>query len=254
MPVINMRLAQPAVLVDINRISSLDFIKAENGSVAIGALTRHASVASSEVLKQSCPMLPYAAQFVADVQVRNRGTFGGSISNADPAAQFPALVYTLGGEITARDSKGSRRIPAAEFFIAALTTALKPSEMVTEVRVPSLQGKIWSFRVVAPRAGDTVLAGVAVACELDTDGNCRWARIGMFGVGPTPLRASMAEEKLLGNRLEEKLIGEIAERAAAETQAGSDVYASASYRRELIRWLVAWNLRQIQGNPQEKKR
>jgi carbon-monoxide dehydrogenase medium subunit len=253
MPLINMRLARPAVLVDINRISGLDFIREEDGSMAIGALARHANVASSEVLKKGCPMLPHAAQFVGDVQVRSRGTFGGCIAHADPAAEFGAVVYTLGGEIVAREVKGSRLIPVTEFFLDVLTTSLRPYEMVTEVRVPSLQGKLWSFRGIAPRFGDMVLAGVALALELDGAGDCQWSRIGMFGVGSTPLRASKAEEKLLGNRLEEKLIAEIAGQAAAEAQPASDIHASASYRRELVRWLVAWNLRNVRQKQQEKK-
>jgi carbon-monoxide dehydrogenase medium subunit len=253
MPLINMRLARPAVLVDINRISGLDFIREEDGSMAIGALARHANVASSEILKKGCPMLPHAAQFVGDVQVRSRGTFGGCIAHADPAAEFGAVVYTLGGEIVAREVKGSRLIPVTEFFLDVLTTSLRPYEMVTEVRVPSLQGKLWSFRGIAPRFGDMVLAGVALALELDGAGDCQWSRIGMFGVGSTPLRASKAEEKLLGNRLEEKLIAEIAEQAAAEAQPASDIHASASYRRELVRWLVAWNLRNVRQKQQEKK-
>ena len=153
----------------------------------------------------------------------------------------------------AQEIKGSRVIPVTEFFLDALTTSLKPYEMVTEVRVPSLQGKLWSFRGIAPRFGDMVLAGTAVALELDGGGNCRWSRIGMFGVGSTPLRASKSEEKILGNRLEEKLIAEIAGQAAAEAEPASDIHASASYRRELVRWLVAWNLRSVRQKQQEKK-
>ena len=250
-PLINMRLARPAVLVDINRLPGLDYIREDDGTIAIGALTRHASVASSNVLKKSCPMFPHAAQFVGDLQVRNRGTFGGSIAHADPASEFCAVVYTLGGEIVARDARGSRAIPAEEFFAAPLTTALSAEEVVTEVRVARIKGPAWSFRGVAPRFGDFVFAGVAVALDFDKERKLSACRIGMFGVGPTPLRARKAERACLGNRLDEKLIAESVELATAEAEPSSDVHASAGYRRELLRWLVGWNLRNAIGKLQE---
>ncbi|OGQ79268.1 MAG: hypothetical protein A3F90_02590 [Deltaproteobacteria bacterium RIFCSPLOWO2_12_FULL_60_19] len=252
MPLINMRLARPAVLVDINRLPGLDYIREDDGMIAIGALTRHASVASSNVLKKSCPMLPHAAQFVGDLQVRNRGTFGGSIAHADPASEFCAVVYTLGGEIVARHAGGSRVIPVEEFFEAPLTTALTPREIATEVRVARIKGAAWSFRGIAPRFGDFVLAGVGIALDFDGEGRCGACRVGMFGVGPTPLRAYKAEQSCVGNRLDEKLIVELAELAATEADPSSDVHASAGYRRELLRWLVGWNLRNASRKHQEE--
>lgn len=254
MPLINMRLARPALLVDINRLPALDYIREDDGMIAIGALTRHASVAASNVLNKSCPMLPHAAQFVGDLQVRNRGTFGGSIAHADPASEFCAVVYTLGGEIVARHGGGSRAIAAEEFFVEPLTTALRAEEVVTEVRVARIKGPAWSFRGVAPRFGDFVLAGVGLALEFDSGGKCSGSRIGMFGVGPTPLRARKAEQKCLGNRLDEKLIVELAELATSEADPSSDVHASAGYRRELLRWLVGWNLRNAIRKHQEEKK
>jgi carbon-monoxide dehydrogenase medium subunit len=242
-PLMNMRLAKPSVIVDINRLPGIDYIEPRNGRVAIGALTRHRSVEGSTLLRELCPMLPEAAEHVGDLQVRNRGTFGGSISHADPAAEFCAVVFTLGGEVVARSKNGTRHLPAQDFFVGPLMTSLEPTELVTEVLVPRLPGPGWSFRSVAPRHGDLAIAGVAVTLDLDGEGRCSEVRIGMFGVGPTPLRASEAEARLKGNRLEDHLLTEVAEQASSEAEPVSDVRASASYRRELVKRLVAWNLR-----------
>lgn len=242
LPVLNMRLAKPALLVDINRLSGLDYIRPQNGHVAIGALTRHRAVELSPVLKGLCPIFNHAARYIGDVQVRNRGTFGGSIAHADPAAQFCALVYTLSGKVVARRSNATRTIAIEDFFLGPLTTALEPGEMVTEVQVPSLPGPGWSVAGIQPRHGDFVIAGVAVVLDMK-DGICQEARIGMYGVGPTPLRARHAEEKLKGEKLADRLLTAAAETAAREAEPVSDVQASAEYRRAVVRWLTEWNLK-----------
>jgi CO/xanthine dehydrogenase FAD-binding subunit len=243
MPLLNMRLAHPQVVVDITRLPGLDYIRQRNGKIALGALTRHRAVETSNLLNEKCPLLSRAAQDIGDIQVRNRGTFGGSIAHADPAAQFCAVVYTLDGEIVAKGPNGTRIIPAREFFVAALTPALHPDELVTEVRVPVLKGPGWSFRGIAPRQGDFVIAGVAVVVDTDVQGTCTQARIGMFGVGSTPLRARQAEEKLQGRRVEDQLVQEVAELASREAEPSSDWHASAEYRREMVKYLVESNLR-----------
>lgn len=242
-PLMNMRLAKPSVILDINRLPGMDYIAPRNGGVAIGALTRHRSVEASALLRELCPVLPYAAEHVGDLQVRNRGTFGGSLAHADPAAEFCAVALTLGGQIVARSKKGTRRIPAAKFFAGPLMTSLGATELVTEVLVPKLPGRAWSFRTVAPRHGDLAIAGVIVTLDLNAKGLCSEGRIGMFGVGPTPLRASRAEALLKGHRIDDRLIAQAAEEASAEAEPVSDVRASADYRRELVKRLVSWNLR-----------
>ena len=242
-PLMNMRLAKPSVVIDINRLAGLDYIQSRNGSVAIGALTRHRTVETSQVLKRLCPLLPHAAEHVADVQVRNRGTFGGSIAHADPAAEFCAIALLLDGKVLVRSKKRAREIPAAEFFVGPLTTSLDPTELVTEVLLPEPPVRGWSFRSVAPRHGDLAVAGVMAVLEADGRGVCTEARIGMFGVGPTPLRAARAEAMLVGNALDDLLIARAAEEASSEADPVSDVRASADYRREMVRRLVAWNLK-----------
>jgi CO/xanthine dehydrogenase FAD-binding subunit len=242
LPALNMRLAKPALLVDINTVSGLDYIRSENGHVTIGALTRHRTVEISSVLRELCPIFCDAAPTIGDVQVRNRGTFGGSLAHADPAAQFCALVYTLGGKVIARRFDATRTIAIEDFFLGPLTTALEPTEMISEVRVPALQGPGWSVRSIQPRHGDFVIAGVAVVLDMK-DGMCQEARVGLYGVGPTPLRARQAEEKLRGERLADRLFTEVAETAAREAEPVSDVQASAEYRRAMVRWLAEWNLK-----------
>lgn len=256
-PLMNMRLAKPAVIVDINRLSEADYIEPRRGGVAIGALTRHRSVERSTLLKDVCPLLPHAAQHVADLQVRNRGTFGGSMAHADPASEFCAVALTLGARVQATGKKGprhkraSRWMQAQEFFTGPLMTALDPTELVTQVYLPGFSGA-WSFRSVEPRNGDLAIAGVMVALDLDGDGLCRQARIGMFGVGPTPLRATRAEEILKGYRLDDRLIAEAAEQASTEAEPVSDVRASAEYRTELVKRLVAWNLAKALGEAKSR--
>lgn len=242
MPLLNMRLAQPQVVLDITRLRRLDYIRQKDGKIAIGALTRHSTMETSTLLMKKCPMLPRAARDIGDVQVRNQGTFGGSIAHADPASQFCSVVHTLDGEIVASGPEGTRVIPAGEFFTAALTTALRPEELITEVRVPVQKRPGWSFRGIAPRQGDFVIAGVVVVVDTDAQKVCTEARIGMFGVGATPLRAHRAERSLLGNRLDDRSFQEVAELASQEAEPESDVSATADYRREMVKYLVEWTL------------
>lgn len=243
MPLMNMRLATPKVLVDINRIGGLEYIREQDGQVAIGALTRHRAVEGSALLRSVCPLLPVAAENVADVQVRNRGTFGGSVSHADPAAEFPAVVYTLGGTVVCTGPGGVREVPVEEFILGMLTTSLEPTEIVSEVRLPSLVGRKWSYRSICRRHGDFAIAGVMVALSVDPGGACREVHLGMYGVGPSPMRATQAEALLEGNPLSEDLLQEIAAAAAEEAEPEPDLRGTAEYRRKLLRVLVPWCLR-----------
>lgn len=246
-PMLNLRLLKPSVLVDINHISGLDGIEVQGDQVMIGGLTRHRSVEQSEELKRSCGLLPRVAGEIADVQVRNRGTFGGSLAHCDPAAEFCASTYTLGGSITAVGKSGERRISAEDFFVGPLMTALSPDELITRVTLPTLNGRNWSFRSVSPRHGDLAIAGVMVVLDFDADGSCQDARIGMFGVGPGPLRASQAEALVQGKRVDAKLAAEAADQAAAESDPETDVRATRAYRLELVKNLVKWNLMNAVG-------
>lgn len=242
MPLLNMRLAKPAVIVDINGIPGLDYIQKKNGYLAIGALTRHRSVERSQELDSLCPLLPAVAGHLGSPQIRNRGTFGGSMAHADPAAEFCAVVYSLGGQVVAQGPDGSRTIPIDSYFVTVLTTCLEPTEIVTEVLVPVTRGPGWAFEVFAPRHGDFPIAGVVISLEA-SGGKCTDARIGMFGLGPTPLRARQAEGILLGQKPDEKLFDAAGDVASREAEPVSDVRASEDYRRSLTRWLVSKNLR-----------
>jgi carbon-monoxide dehydrogenase medium subunit len=240
MPLLNMRLARPGLLVDAARVDGLDFIREIDGSVAIGAMTRQRSVEFSELVRTRHPLLHAATHHIAHPQNRNQGTVGGSLAHADPAAELPATALALDAEFRAVGPNGERRIKAADFFVTYLTTALEPSEVLTEVRFPALPGRAgWSFMELARRHGDFALAGVVTYLTLDGGMRCSGARIVLFGVGATPVRAAAAERLLVGDTLGDTLF-EHAGRTASEEidEPLSDVHASAEYRRDLARVLT----------------
>ncbi len=239
-PLLNMRLARPGVIVDLNRIAELDYIRDRDGRLAIGALTRQRAIERSDLVRTRQPLLHAATRFIAHPQIRNRGTIGGSLAHADPAAEYPAVAAVLDAEIVVTGPAGERVIEAKDFFVTYLTTALQPAEIVTEVRVPVLPARTgWSVVEVSRRHGDFALAGVAATLTFDRDGVCSGARIALFGVAPTPLRASASEELLAGRQPDRALLDEAARLAgdAIETPL-SDVHASAEYRRHLGRVLT----------------
>lgn len=235
MPLLNMRLARPGLIVDVNKLSDLDYIRQEDGWLVIGALTRHRTVERSELVKSHQPLLHQAALFIGHPQIRNRGTMGGSLAHADPAAEYPAVAVALGAELRAVGPGGGRTIPAEEFFLTYLTTALEPSEMLTQARFPMLPPNTgWGFQEVARRHGDFALAGAAVTLSLDEGGRCSAARIALFGVGPVPTRAEEAEQMLIGERLDERLFQQAGLKASeAITEPISDIHASAEFRQHL---------------------
>lgn len=243
MPLMNMRLASPKVLVDINLISGLDYIKEEKGELAIGALTRHRTVEKSALLASKCPILPLVAENVAHIQVRNRGTFCGSIAHGDPAAEFPAVLSTLGGTIICGSSSGLRQVPVEEFYLGMLTTGLEPTEIITEVKIPNLVNKKWSHKSVERCHGDFAIAGVIVVLDQKKGGECRNVHLGMYGVGPNPIRSSAAEAVLEGKIITEALISEVTDAAVADAQPESDLRGSAEYRRKLLYTLIPMCLR-----------
>ena len=234
-PLMNMRLVHPNVLIDINGISELSYIKASDGSLAIGALTRDATLAGVSTIAESLSILREAAQCVGHPAIRNRSTVGGSIAHADPAAELPAVMVALNAEFVARSHAGSRIISAQNFFKGYLTTDLKEGELLTELRIPGLPPRSGSaFVEFARREGDYALAGVAAVITLDENGTIADARLGLCSVGPAPVRPQAAEALLRGQRP-----GNEAWAAAATAAVSildeplSDIHGSADYRRHL---------------------
>jgi aerobic carbon-monoxide dehydrogenase medium subunit len=234
-PLMNMRLVHPDVLIDINGIAELSFIKAWDGGLAIGTLTRDAALTSDKMVMERLPVLTEAAHCVGHPAIRNRSTVGGSIAHADPAAELPAVMVALNAEFVARSRSGSRTISAQDFFKGYLTTDLKEGEMLTELRIPGLSPRSGSaFVEFARREGDYALAGVAAVITLDANGAIADARLGLCSVGPAPVRPQAAEALLRGQRP-----GNEAWAAAASAVVSvldnplSDIHGSADYRRHL---------------------
>jgi CO/xanthine dehydrogenase FAD-binding subunit len=248
-PLLNMRLARPAALVDIRRIKGLDYVREEGGALAIGAMTCQRTVERSDVVRERLPLLHAATKLIAHPQIRNRGTVGGSLAHADPAAEYPAVALALGAELKAVGPQGERTIAAGDFFVTYLTTTLAPDDLLTEVRFPIPRANTgWSIVEVSRRWGDFALAGAAATLSLDGGGRVAEARVALFGVGSTPLRASGAEETLAGERLDETTIEAAARRASeALEEPLSDVHASSEYRRDLARVLTARALTEAAG-------
>jgi CO/xanthine dehydrogenase FAD-binding subunit len=238
-PLLNMRLARPAVVVDLNRVDGLDYIREENGSLAIGAMTRQRTVERSDPVARRQPLLREATKLIAHPQIRNRGTVGGSLAHADPAAEYPAVALALDADVRVAGPDGERLIPARDFFVTYLTTALDPTEIVVEVRVPALEvGAGWSVMEMSRRHGDFALAGAAVVLPL-RDGACSGARIALFGVASTPVRATEAEQALEAERPGDALFKRAAELASASLEEPlSDIHASSEFRRHLAGVMV----------------
>lgn len=243
-PLMKLRLAAPEHLIDLGRVQGLSYIREEGGTIAIGAMTTHAAVAASELLRSRLPVLAEAAASIGDVQVRNRGTIGGSIAHADPAAELTAVLTALGGDVTVVGPGGTRAIAAADLFVTYLTTSLDARELLTEVRFPALPaGAGWSWMEIARRHGDFALAGVGVVLALG-GGVIADARIALTGVGPTPVRASQAERLLVRRAPSEGLWAEAAEAVRAAIDPDGDIHASAEYRKHVAGVLTQRALRE----------
>lgn len=237
MPMLNFRLLEPAVLVDINRVSGLDFIEPQGESLSIGALVRHHALETSDVVRERFPMLSEAIRHVAHLAIRNRGTIGGSLSHADPAAELPMMAVLLDATFAVAGSDGARDIAAADFFEGALATALGEDEMVTGISLPDLpEGHGWGFEEVAQRAGDFALAAAAATVSL-AGGKADEVRLALMGVGETPVRARAAEAALTGTGFEEQAIEAALAAIDEAIDPMSDLHASADYRRHLARVL-----------------
>jgi CO/xanthine dehydrogenase FAD-binding subunit len=235
MPLMNMRLARPRVVIDINRLAELAYVSpGADGTFTIGALTRQRAIERSSLLQAHCPLLTATIPCIGHVQIRNRGTIGGSIVHADPAAELPALSLALEAEFVVRSATQQRVITAADFFRTYLTTAIEPVEMLTEIRFPAWKRQWrWGFQEICRRDGDFALVGAVALLQMDDHAFCREARLTMFGVGGTPLRLQRVEEMVAGQPIDDRLLNDIA-RAVAETlEPDSDIHASAEYRQEV---------------------
>src|SRR6184192_127038 len=234
LPAMNFGLARPAVLVDLNRISELAYVRAESG-VAIGAMTRQRVVERSDVVARAAPLLAEALPSIAHPQIRNRGTVGGSLAHADPAAELPAVMLALDARLEARSRSGTRTIPATAFFTGLFGTALMPDELLVEIALPPLPpGSGTAFVEVARRHGDYALVGAAVVVTLDERGRCRDARIALLSVGGGPVLAAEAMKLCVGESPSDEMLRATAEVAATrDIDPPSDIHASAAYRRRL---------------------
>ena len=233
-PAMKLRLAQPQLLVDIARIKSLSYIREEGNKILIGATTTHYQLESSELLKQVCPLLPACAASIGDVQVRNKGTIGGSVAHSDPAGDWPAAVLALDAELVLAGPNGERVVKATDFFIDLMTTDLQPGEILREIRIEKPAGRFGqAYQKVPHPASGFAVVGVAVDLALNDDGTCKAARIGVTGVATKAYRAQGVEAALNGKTLDDQTIAAAAEHACDGVTPNSDLYASAEYRRAL---------------------
>jgi aerobic carbon-monoxide dehydrogenase medium subunit len=233
LPLMKLRLAFPTLLVDLRRVPGLSGIERENGSFRVGAMTTHHQVATGGLGLASA-----AAATIADQQVRNRGTIGGSLAHGDTASDMPAVLLACEGEVTARGSGGERTIAASELFQDYLTTSLAPDEVLTEVRLPAMDGYGFAYEKFNRRREDWAMVGVCALVKKAGDGSCEDVRIGLTHMASTPLRASAAEEALRGQALDSDSIGRAAEQAAEGTEPPGDLNATPEYKRHLARVLT----------------
>lgn len=236
-PMMNFRLAQPAILVDVNNIPELAFINAddENGGLRVGAMTRHYQMETSKLASERAPLIHATMPKIAYPQVRTRGTFGGSISHADPAAELPTLTTALDGKFRLVSLRGERWIPASEFFLGLFTTSLEPDEIMAEASIPPLPPRSgWSLQEVARRPHDFALIGAAAVLTLDANGRCENARLVFLSAGDRPMVAERAADLLKGQDVTPEAIRAAAELASAEEiDPSSDIHATVDFRRHL---------------------
>jgi CO/xanthine dehydrogenase FAD-binding subunit len=229
-PLMNFRLLRPAHLVDLNGVTELSYLKTENGVLRIGAMTRQRDLERSADVAKHWPLLRDATAFIGHIQIRNRGTVGGSLAHAFPTAELPMALITLDASFVLGAKNHQRTVGAEDFFLSCMTTVLEPGELLAEIRVPpSPTNTGWSYQEVSRRHGDFALAGAASVLALDTNGYIHHARLTLTGT--TPIRAARAEQLLLGQKLSESLFREAARRATEGIEQDSDIHASAAYRR-----------------------
>jgi len=235
-PMMKLRIARPSILIDINRVTGLSYIKEDGGFLRIGGMTREAELEASPLLHSKYPLLIDTAAVIADPQVRNLATVGGNIAHGDPANDHPATMMALGAQIVAAGPQGERVIPVEEFFVSLFTTALQPDEILTEIRIPMPPPRSGgAYFKLERKVGDFATAAVAVQLTLDDKGAVGKIGIGLTNVGPTPIKARGAENFLRGKKLDDSAIAEAAQLAANEAQPSADLRGPVEYKRGLIR-------------------
>jgi|SRR5579871_1688734 len=233
LPLLNFRMARPAVLVDLNGIKGLSYIEERGDHIAIGALTRHRELEHSPLIASKLPVMAAAMRYVAHLAIRNRGTIGGSMSHADPAAELPMLSTFYDARICVQGPGGRRSIAAEEFFIDALTNCMESEEIVVEIEFPILQHDGWAFEEVARRFGDFALASIAVSlCR--GPARLKDARVAVMGVARTPLRLREAEQELVAMELDERAPERFSQIVVSRISPNDDLHASAEYRKHLL--------------------
>ena len=233
LPLMKMRLSKPGFVVDIGRIPGLDTIAQEGNHIVIGAMATHAQIEYSDFLKKQCPLLPQTATTIADVQVRNRGTIGGSIAHADPAGDWPATILALDAEIKSVGPNGERWVKCHDFFLGLLMSVLEPDEIVTAIRVPVTGNDKTAYLKAAPRSSGFAVVGVAVRIAVDGAGICNRAAIAVTGVTDKAYRAERVERMLTGKKLDAKLIENAAAEATRNIEVIEDINGSSEYRTQL---------------------
>jgi carbon-monoxide dehydrogenase medium subunit len=239
-PAMNFRVVQPALLIDLNRVAALGYIREEVEGFRIGAMTRERHLEFDESIARRIPLLHEAAPNIAHPQIRNRGTIGGSIVNADPAAELPVLMLALNARLKAANTSGKRWIDAEDFFIGMFTTALEPDEILVEIEVPWMSPRTgWSFLEVAPRAGDYAMMGIATLVTLDDAGVCEQVKLVYLNAGDGPVDAKEAARFLAGQEPNDTLINSVAELVSQqEITPFGNIHASAEYQRHLANVLT----------------
>lgn len=238
-PVLNFRLAHPSHLFDLNRVGSLAGIVRRDGTLRIGSMTRQATLEASPLVAEHWPILRQATRHVAHPQIRNRGTVGGSVAHADPAAELPAAFAALEARFRVCSRRGERTISAEEMFVTHMTTAIAADELLVEIEVPPTPPEAGhAFVEFSRRHGDFALGGAAVLLDVDEAGVCRWARIALLGAAPTPLRRPEAEAELIGGAIDTKTSAAAAAATIEGIDPTGDIHGSGQYRRELIEALV----------------
>ena len=238
-PMMKLRLARPAILIDINRISGLSHIKEEGGYLKIGGLTREAELEFSPLVRSKYPILADTTHVIADPQVRNLATVGGNLAHGDPANDHPATMIALGAQVVANGPKGERVIPIDNFFVSLFTTALKPDEILTEIRVPVPPPRsAGAYLKLERKVGDFATAAVAVQVTLDENGACQKVGMGLTNVGATPVKARKAEDFLRGKKLDDVAIAQAAQLAADQAEPSADLRGPVEYKKGLVKELA----------------
>ena len=242
-PLMNFRLLRPAHLIDLNGVRDLSYLRVEKGELRIGATTRQRQLERSPDVANGWPLLGEATGYIGHMQIRNRGTVGGSLAHAFPSAELPVAMVTLGASLVLSGKARQRTVSAEDFFLSTMTTVLEPDELLTEIRVPKLSANTgWSYQEISRRHGDFALAGAAALVNLDPNGNIDHARLTVTGV--TPIRVTMAEEIVARQKPTEALFRDAVRKAMDDLEQDSDIHASAEYRRSVCETLGERTLRE----------